>query len=338
MFEGNKSCWCSSSSSRDLKIVVLLGLLFSPTCTLAQDHRFSQFAHRAWKTRDGFFSGSAQAVTQTNDGFIWIGTDSGLYRFDGSRFELWSSPDGQKLPSSQIIALLGASDGSLWIGMEGGLAHFADRKLFVYPGFHDDVGGLLQDRNGKIWFTRSEAGGALTVPICQALPTKIHCLDQTDGVTATSCCSYRLSQDAEGYLWVTTEGPLLRWKPGHSETYLPSGWKGTKGIETALCAVGMPDGSVLVCVGRTGAFGGLQKLSKGRWEAVKVPGFDGSQVPAFSAFPDKEGGIWVGTIKGICRIQGNGFEAFGKEDGVTGDANGFFRIARMASGWPLPAA
>src|SRR5215813_3415972 len=126
MFEGNKSCSSSAPSCRALKIVVLLGLLFSPTCTLAQDHRFSQFAHRAWKTRDGFFSGSAQAGTQTNDGFIWIGTDSGLYRFDGSRFELWSSPDGQKLPSSQIIALLGASVFFLLIRMARGLALFPD--------------------------------------------------------------------------------------------------------------------------------------------------------------------------------------------------------------------
>ena len=95
------------------------------------------------------------------------------------------------------------------------------------------VAGLLEDRSGNIWFARSEAGGALRTPLCQALPTKIHCLDQSDGFAAKSCCSFHVAQDTEGYLWVQTEGPLLRWKPGHFESYLPKEWTQMKGIETA---------------------------------------------------------------------------------------------------------
>ena len=322
MFAGKQSRssrW--SSSSMYLRILALLPLCFLPFCALAQEQRVSQYAHRAWLVRDGFFNGVPYAITQTADGYIWVGTNSGLFRFDGARFEAWSSPDGKKLPSNQILGLLGARDGSLWIGMAGGLAHFVDRNLFVYRDFHDDVGGLVEDQFDEIWFTRSEAGGALTTPICQALPTKIHCLDQSDGVTTKSCCSYRLGQDTEGYLWATTEGPILRWKPGHSEkTYIPNEWKQTKGVQNASSVVGMPDGSVLVCVTHPGAFGGLQKLSMGRWEPVRVPGFDGSRVAVFSAFRDKDGGIWIGTDhEGIYRIHGDAFEKFGIEDGLSGD-------------------
>jgi signal transduction histidine kinase/ligand-binding sensor domain-containing protein len=270
--------------------------------------------------RDGFFSGAPRTITQTTDGYIWIGTDSGLYRFDGAHFQPWSPPGGKKLASNVILGLLGARDGTLWIGMAGGLARFVDRKLFVYPDLHDDVGGLVEDRSGKIWFTRSEAGGALRTPICQALPTNVHCPDQSDGLTTKSCCSYKMGQGTEGYLWVQTEGPLLRWKPGHSATYLPNEWNRAKGIESALCVVGMPDGSVLVCVGRTGPFGGLQRLSRGRWEPVKVNGFDGSEVSATSAFRDHEGGIWLGTAnEGIYHLQGNDFEKFSSEDRLSGN-------------------
>lgn len=109
-----------SSSRSHLKTVTLLALSCLPACTLAQDQRVSQYAHRAWSVRDGFFSGAAQAIAQSADGYIWIGTDSGLFRFDGSHFEPWTSPDGKKLPSNQILALVGARDGSLWIGMQGG--------------------------------------------------------------------------------------------------------------------------------------------------------------------------------------------------------------------------
>jgi signal transduction histidine kinase/ligand-binding sensor domain-containing protein len=307
-------------STTRLKVVALLALSALPLSTLAQEQRLSQYAHRAWLMRDGFFSGSPNAITQTTDGYIWIGTASGLFRFDGSRFERWSSPDGRKLPSDMIYGLLGARDGSLWIGMRGGLAHFADRKLSVYPDFHDDVAGLLEDRSGHIWFTRSEAGGALRTPLCQALPTQIHCLDQSDGFAGKSCCSYFLAQDTQGYLWVQTEGPLLRWKPGHFETYLPKEWAETKGIENIGGVIGMPDGSVLVCVTHAGTFGGLQKISMGHWESVKVPGFDSSRIDALAVFRDHDGGIWLGTENnGIYHIHGNEFEKFGIQEGLSGD-------------------
>ena len=327
MFAGKQSRsirWSSSTVS--LKIVALLALWSVPFCALAQEQRVSQYAHRAWLVRDGHFNGAAVSITQTTDGYIWVGTASGLYRFDGFRFEPWSSPDGKKLPSNVILALVGARDGSLWIGMKGGLVHFVDHKLVVYPNFNDDVDALLEDPSGRIWLTRSEAGGALRTPICQALPTTIRCLDQSDGVTTEVCCPKSLAQDTEGYLWVTTEGPLLRWKPGHFETYLPHAWARTKGIETASGVVGMPDGSVLVCVQHPGAFGGLQRLSMSRWEPVKIPAFDGSRVTATSALRDKDGGIWLGTIEGIYHIHGNLFERFSIEDGLSGDfVNAFYQ-------------
>src|SRR6185437_12423217 len=113
--QSRSSGWSSSTAS--WKIVALLAIWFVPFSVLAQEQRVSQYAHRAWLVRDGFFSGAPDAIAQTTDGYIWIGTDSGLFRFDGSRFEPWSSPDGKKLPSSVIRHLLGARDGSLWIGM-----------------------------------------------------------------------------------------------------------------------------------------------------------------------------------------------------------------------------
>ena len=104
-----------SSSAAYFSIVALLAMWSVPVCTLAEEQRLSQYPHRAWLARDGFFNGTPWAITRTIDGYIWIGTDAGLFRFDGSRFEPWSSPDGTRLPSDQIRALLGARDGSLWI-------------------------------------------------------------------------------------------------------------------------------------------------------------------------------------------------------------------------------
>lgn len=318
MRSGLRADWACSMVC--LSIAGLVVAWAVPLCSLAHEQRISQYAHRAWLVRDGFFNGSPNAITQTSDGYIWVGTASGLFRFDGSRFEAWFSPDGTKLPAEEVYGLLGARDGSLWIGMKGGLAHLIDHKLFVYPDFHDDVAGLLEDRSGNIWFTRNDAGGALRSPLCQAFPTSIHCLDQSDGVTTKVCCSFNLTQDTEGYLWVQTEGPVLRWKPGHFETYQPKEWAQTKGIETADDLIGMPDGSVLICVTHSGPFGGLQRVSTGHWEPVKAHGFDGSSVNAGIVFRDKSGGIWLGTgDHGIYHIHANEFEKFGLQEGLSGD-------------------
>src|SRR6266850_2917560 len=92
----------------------------------------SQYAHTAWRIQDGVFNGSPLAVTQTTDGYLWIGTQAGLMRFDGVRFVPWTPPNGKHLPSSNVTALLGAGDGGLWIGMEGGLSHWDNRDLTNY--------------------------------------------------------------------------------------------------------------------------------------------------------------------------------------------------------------
>src|SRR5215469_10801472 len=76
----------------------------------------NQYAHTAWKVRDGFGKGTINAIAQAPDGYIWLGTDFGLLRFDGVRKIEWAPPSSQHLPSSFIYSLLAARDGTLWIG------------------------------------------------------------------------------------------------------------------------------------------------------------------------------------------------------------------------------
>src|SRR5216683_8025159 len=76
----------------------------------------SQYAHTAWKVRDGFVKGSIYSIAQAPDGYLWLGTEFGLYRFDGVRAVPWQPPPGEQLPSNYILNLLMARDGTLWIG------------------------------------------------------------------------------------------------------------------------------------------------------------------------------------------------------------------------------
>ena len=102
---------------------MLAGLLMAAPCTFALNPALdvSQYAHTAWKIRDGFVKGSVLSIAQTPDGYLWLGTAFGLSRFDGVRNVPWEPPPNQHLPSSVISRLVAARDGTLWIGTFNGL-------------------------------------------------------------------------------------------------------------------------------------------------------------------------------------------------------------------------
>src|SRR5271166_415836 len=104
--------------SRSQAVTSLATLLVCCACCFALDPSLnvSQYAHTSWKIRDGFTKGNITSITQTSDGYLWIGTELGVLRFDGVRLVPWQPPAGQQLPGNIITKLLAARDGTLWIG------------------------------------------------------------------------------------------------------------------------------------------------------------------------------------------------------------------------------
>src|SRR5262245_66035188 len=82
----------------------------------------NQYAHASWKIRDGFFRSRISQIAQTPDGYLWLGSDLGLFRFDGVKSVPWQPPGDQRLPSLSIFELIADRNGTLWIGTDKGLA------------------------------------------------------------------------------------------------------------------------------------------------------------------------------------------------------------------------
>src|SRR5260370_41333111 len=92
----------------------------------------AQLYHTAWTTRDGA-PAQITALAQTADGFLWLGSSTGLFRFDGIRFELFEPPPQQALRSGDISALLPLRDGGLWVGYRlGGARLLAPESIRRY--------------------------------------------------------------------------------------------------------------------------------------------------------------------------------------------------------------
>ena len=164
---------------------LLLWLIPASAWALDPSRHLSQYAHAAWRARDGFFNGTPNVVAQTPDGYIWVGTNEGLLRFDGVRFVRWSPGGSQRLPSAYVVGLLTTRDGSLWIATLGGLSRWKNDTLTTYQtGVGGTVAVLKISR--ATWF-------GLNVPSADSASLRnpesaARCYGSADGVPTVVVC------------------------------------------------------------------------------------------------------------------------------------------------------
>ena len=145
-----------------------------PAAALEPSLDVSQYAHTAWTYRNGFLNGEVYTIAQTADGYLWLGTQSGVVRFDGARTVPLALRPGQQLPNTAAGALLAARDGTLWIGTLDGLVSWKNGELTQYPALaRRTVVTLLQDRNGTVW---AGGFGGPAATLCAIRERKYHML------------------------------------------------------------------------------------------------------------------------------------------------------------------
>jgi ligand-binding sensor domain-containing protein len=142
---------------RYLRGGVIPGLVLLSIANLASaldpNMRITQYRHTAWRLQEGAFASAPIAIAQTSDGYIWIGTSSGLVKYDGVRFSPWSPPASKSLPAEIIYSLHASSDGTLWIGTSAGLASWKNGRLQEHV--RGRINSIVEDREGRIWVARS---------------------------------------------------------------------------------------------------------------------------------------------------------------------------------------
>jgi ligand-binding sensor domain-containing protein len=265
----------------------------------------SQYAHTSWKIREGFPKGMIPSIAQTPDGYLWLGTDLGLIRFDGVQNVPWQAPADQPLPSIFVMSLLAASDGTLWIGTQKGLASWKDSKLTQYPALIGlDVVTLLEDREGTVW-----AGmlGTPTGRLCAIQKGSVHCYGE-DGSFGMGVFSLR--EDSKGNLWVGVTKGVWRWKPGTPEFYpLPGEPDGIQGLAED------DDGALLIATRS-----GVRRLVNGRIEAGYPLPEAARQSGPWKLLRDRNGGLWIGTKhRGLVHVHQARTDVFSQFDGLSGD-------------------
>ena len=115
-------------------LLILSAAVSAPTRGQPAPHEFPGYILTAWDARSGLPASTVWSITQDADGYIWLGTDSGLVRFDGVRFVPWSNLGRPALPVEQVLALYRSRDSSLWVGFggTGGVARIGAGEVTLY--------------------------------------------------------------------------------------------------------------------------------------------------------------------------------------------------------------
>src|SRR6267378_4913941 len=240
-----------NTAPRPWRAMLTLGIVLACCpCASALDPSLdvSQYAHTAWKVRDGFAKGAIFSIAQTTDGYLWLGTEFGLFRFDGVRAVPWQPPSGEQLPNNFISHLLVSRDGALWIGTQRGLARWKDGMFTKYPEFAGlSVSALVENHEGIVWIG---VYGSPAGKLCAAKGGTIQCYEAVQFGRSVSA----LYEDRKGNLWVSTATGLWRWAPG-----IPDHYPFPRGVDSPFSLIEDDNGALLMSTD-----GGLKQLIGGK--------------------------------------------------------------------------
>jgi signal transduction histidine kinase/ligand-binding sensor domain-containing protein len=265
---------------------------------------------QAWVLENGLPQNSVQALAQTPDGFLWVGTEAGLARFDGSGFQIFDRNSTPALPASDIHCLLATSDGALWVGTSQGLARLTDGAETVLTTRDslpsNDIRNLTLDSRGNILV--STASGEVGIEGLHIVPLRFDMLSSPDSasniVFTAALPDGRTAQATHSTVTVEQHGKALQFSVGKQ---LP----GTR-IQAFLAD---HEGSLWI-----GTNGGLSRLIGDKLQLFPAGDPLGSD-SVLALLEDREGDLWIGTeTEGLHILRNRRFFTFGAHEGLSSDA------------------
>ncbi len=330
------------------RVALVLLLLLSgirPASALDRTKTIAQYGHDVWLRQNGLPANAINVALQTRDGYLWLGTAAGLFRFDGAKFALIRTDPTSLENRESISTLFEGRDGALWIGTS--FSQLCRLKDGIITRFGEQEGinsrnilALIQTRAGELLLGtsyglyRSAADRFVSVPISPMYVTGVAedgkgniWVGTHEGIRVYT--NNRLSRsfpviirgqprpvttvyaDHQGGIWVGTYEGLAHWSDRNVQTYsLGEGL--TDARITAICED--RQGNLWVGTNR----GGVNRLTEGKWTSFTVlDGLTNNHV--LSIAEDREGSLWVCTLDGLNRFKDVNITPYTSKEGLSSD-------------------
>jgi signal transduction histidine kinase/ligand-binding sensor domain-containing protein len=290
------------------KVRFLIGLCVCAPLVHALDPNkaLTQDVHRIWGQEEGLFQPTIYSILQTRNGFLWLGTQDSLIRFDGSHFREYDNAAEAGLQRSLIRSLLEDKAGNLWVGSVGsGLVRIAPDGTFKRFGAAEglatgNIFSLSSDPSGTIWIC-TDSG------LLRFNGTRFQALTTANGLPSNQVRD--TCQTSDGTRWVAgIDFGLSRFVNGRFEAYLNSAIAPHQNISALECG-----GDATLWVGEPT---GLTRISGNSVRSYTMR--DGLPDNAVSALHEtSDGTLWIGTNDGITRLRNGTFSVYRTRDGLS---------------------
>lgn len=286
--------------------LLCLMLPLQPASALDPAKAITQYVHSTWRVEDGLPQNGITKILETRDGYLWVGTQAGLARFDGVSFTTFDHTNTPSLHRDYISDLVEDSQGTLWIATtSGGIVSFHD-GLFSHVDTVEPRGGsvLAADPDGSLWIggyggLKHFKNGVL-----------IKAYTTADGLSGNPVRG--LIVDKDGAVWIGSSGGLNRLANGKMQTYSAQDGLPNKDVATLRL---IADGTLLVKAQNSE----FVRFADGRFVPWHIPGVAGSNIR--DAILDHDGNYWLASgSEGLLRFKGTQLSQFTTKDGLGSNA------------------
>jgi len=317
----------------------------STTFALDPSRSPQQFASDEWSNSAGLPNSTIRTITQTPDGFLWVGTPEGLARFDGISFKTFTRDSVPELGSDSISSLAVSEDGTLWVGTENGfLSTFSNghwhQIKFPNESSRQTVRSIIQEPDGsmligqveRLW--RYKDAKLENFPFAEEIrPTGVRqmCRTPSGEIWLAGARINRITPDKsevlnmrrnglphdralactnalEGGIWLGTPRGLVRYADGKIQKLLST----ADGLQTNSVQALLVDHDKQLWIGTAV---GLYRFQGDRCEPFRDP-YGDQPSDILSLFEDRDGNLWCGSSRGLMRIKDVKAGSLGRRDGV----------------------
>ena len=275
----------------------------------------------AWErldARHGIEGYATGALFEDREGLVWFGTTHGLFRIADA--PVWALDARHGLRSDYVRSVLQTADGTIWIGHSLGLDRIDGdaRPAAAYPlrgQSGSSVLSLARAGDGGVWagtYNRGVLHLAAT-PGASATPLPV----EGDADALAGAQVRALLEAPDGTLWIGTEQGLLAWRDGHLDLDPVPGL-----ARRPVRALHRGAGGALWI----GQLGGMARVEPDGRLVVPEPGREYPALTAFDFLPDPDGGLWIGSDRGLVRYRDGSYRLYGRREGLSGSS--VFRVLR----------